>query len=161
MFILSICTGYYVLYRITLNEKLAIIQDINSITKINLTSSNIEILYSKNTHSGFHGDGEKLEIINIKNNANVEKKLEEWNDLPVTEDLNILLYGGTRNNIQYENYSELKKNIPKLQSGKYIVIDKQAEKEIENFNLDNKPKNYAIIMYDKTNRKIYFYSSDI
>lgn len=92
---------------------------------------------------GFHGDGERLYIVNFKD---VDRStLEKWESLPMSPRINGLIYG--HNDEVYPTADRI--GIPKVTSGKWKCIDRG----VSSFN-------FSICIYDDVNDVIYYYTSD-
>ncbi len=64
-----------------------------------------KVLKETDSHRGFHGDGDYVLILDCS--ENIEKALEytkEWKSLPLTENLQLLMYGGEKEDHFY-NYN--------------------------------------------------------
>ena len=68
----------------------------------NINKNDFEIIEVADTHGGFHGDGEYYIILDCKNNKEKAlKAVRGWNELPMTENLSLMVYGGERGGIKY------------------------------------------------------------
>lgn len=134
---------------------------------VNVDDGTIEVY--TNSHGGFLGDGETYAKIvfsddvfcnEIKNNA-------EWSKLPLTPTLNIVVYGGDRQNgassksfIRDENDQPL---IPNISDGYYFFKDRHDNSKNEKDDtpiLDRASVNFTLAIYDSESKTLYFYEID-
>lgn len=128
-----------------------------------------EIKTFTDTHGGFLGDGTTYaELIfpddsfcaTIQNNA-------KWVSLPLSQELQVVVYGGTRQNgeswtpfVRDENGSPL---IPTITNGYYFFKDRQAEigKEQDDSMLFQRySMNFILAIYDADAQTLYYYKYD-
>ena len=72
------------------------------------------------THGGFHGDGSYYLILDCSENK--EKALENlsgWTELPLSENLNLIMYGGEKDGMTYSYNLAEKAKIPEIENGYY------------------------------------------
>jgi len=142
-------------------ENIIDIQYLNKNLGINLNPGSCKILYTKETHGGMGNDGDFMVVVNCEMQKDEIKKLtESWDETPLSEDLNILVYGGKKNDINYKisnimDYYPL----PEIKTGKYIFIDKNQQTN-NKFSLEDIPRNYIIAIYNYENNVLYFYECD-
>ena len=82
--------------------------------------SEYTIVAEEDTHGGFHGDGSYYLILDCSSNA--EKALDiarEWNPMPLSENLNLIMYGGVRNGMSYGYELAEEAHWPKIEHGYY------------------------------------------
>lgn len=84
---------------------------------------------SYDTHSGFHGDGTTYTRIKFRNEVaeNICTEIKDnnnWNKLPLSENLQLIMYGGTKNNIEFNYNLADEVGIPIVESGYWIFIDR-------------------------------------
>lgn len=129
---------------------------------------NSEIEY-KDTHGGFHGDGETLAkvIFNDSNSENILSQIvnsRDWNDLPMTENLNLIMYGGEKNGITYEyRFVEYHFGISYIENGYWFFKDRHSQSTSRNDDADLLNRysfNFTIAIYDTDNNILYYLEND-
>lgn len=131
----------------------------------NFYSSLIEIsipmfakMEEKDTHDGFHGDGEAL--VKVYFSDNQAKKFEtkinnntHWNKLPINE----ILQNCINDNITDEI------SVPIIENGYWFFLDrhsKTTDKYNYNEMFDRASSNYSIAIFDIESNILYIYSLD-
>lgn len=128
------------------------------------TKKDFSVVEELDTHGGFHGDGSYYLILDCSNNK--EKALEiveDWNKLPLSENLNLIMYGGNKDGVTYGYELAEEAHIPKIENGYYIFEDRSSEStdsadDTELF--DRYSFNFSIAIYDSDTDKIYYFEFD-
>lgn len=137
-----------------LNKPATKIKKLSEMSGVNLHEC--KIIYSNDTHGGFHGDGEyfaKLDCSSLKDYSTILK----WNKLPLNEDIKKEILVESCSTEKCTNVLE-RYNIPNIKNGYYYFIDR-------NSTYDNKLNikiyyNYSLFLYDEDNKNIYYYELD-
>ena len=119
-------------------------------------------------HGGFHGDGHtfaKLEF-SLQDEEHILKEFEEnpnWNGLPLSENINLFMYGGVRGGTSYSYNIAEKFKIPKIKNGYWYFVDRNSEStdsssDTEIFNRFS--FNLTIAMYDVDTSTLYYVEFD-
>ena len=128
------------------------------------------IVENVDTHGGFHGDGESLKVWKIDDNSMLEQIQvdSEWKELPLTENLEALLYGVVYDNGlsvnqvgPYVDFSE--EQLPHIQNGYYYFVDRQAETEQQHSDaqvMERASFNFSIAIYDTDTDTLYYVEVD-
>lgn len=112
----------------------------------------------KDTHGGFHGDGEALVKVYFSDKQ-AEKFIREinknahWDKLPMEE----ILQSCISNNITYEI------SVPIIENGYWFFLDrhsKATDKYNHNDIFDRASLNYTIAIFDTDSNVLYIYSLD-
>lgn len=128
---------------------------------------NIKIEY-EDTHGGFHGDGVTLAKVQFKS-KDAEKILSQiknsdnWRDLPLSENIKLVLYGGKKGSVEYVSDLAKRLEMPKIQSGYWIFIDRFGNENKFNDDkllLDRCSANYTVAIYDIENNILYYCEFD-
>lgn len=131
--------------------------------KTGLDLSHCEIEKDKDTHGGFHGDGEMLAIFNCNNkDEKIINQINNWDSLPLTENLELIMYGGKKDGITY-NYKLASENgIPKITNGYYNFINRHSSalNESDDDIFNKYSFNFTIVLYDSDTQKMYYYEFD-
>ena len=116
------------------------------------------------THGGFQGDGSYYLILDCSDNKEKALKIvEEWNKLPLSENLNLIMYGGEKDGIAYGYELAKEAHIPKIENGYYIFEDRHSEKadSSDDTQLFNRYSfNFSIAVYDCDTAKLYYFEFD-
>ena len=128
-------------------------------------SSQIEIqipffakIEEKDTHGGFHGDGEAFAKIYFSKEQATEfvnkvKQNSNWKELPIPEELKDSLPEPIDNGMK----------IPFVENGYWFCIDRHSEaNDRHNYNemLSRSSLNYSIAVFDNDSNILYFYALD-
>lgn len=122
-----------------------------------------EIIREYNNH-GFHGDGiQLLEYDCEKNSPQIEEDMSNWNCMPLPESLHLLLYGGEKNNIIYTYNLAEEYDIPIIDNGFYLFVDRHSSSESPNDDsalLNRHSFNFTLILYDSDSKILYYIKYD-
>jgi hypothetical protein len=126
----------------------------------------VEVMMIDN--KGFNGDGELLftVLIGEENNDAFIKEintLNTWQIYPLSDNLNLVMYGGTLGNTTYSYEFATELGIPKIENGYWIFKDRNNE--TVDFKDDSKlftrPSfNFTLAMYDADNYVLYYFRED-
>lgn len=112
------------------------------------------------THGGFHGDGLYYLILDCSNNREAAlEKVQNWKQLPLSENLNLMLYGGER--YAYELAEEA--HIPKIANGWYLFKDRHSESTDSSDDtalFDRYSFNFSVGIYDADTDRLYYLAFD-
>ena len=131
----------------------------------NLDVTNGEILYFNDTHGGFLGDGECYAEVKFLNNSVSDIIKSEWQKLPLTNNLNTVIYGGE---VETEFgpgtvLSFVDDKIPKVKNGYYYFEDRHSDstnKKDDTDILGRYSYNFTVAIYDLDTHTLYFYALD-
>ena len=124
-----------------------------------LDISGSTIVSVEDTHGGFHGDGElivKFDCTEIADSVN--EQIAEWNTLPLTDNLQHLMYGGERTTGIADGLG-----IPELHSGYYFFWDRHSESTdptCDDELNDRNSWNFTLVLYDKDHSQLYLFEFD-
>ncbi len=132
--------------------------------KINLDTTGCNVNINKDKRVGFNGDGSyyvKLDC--TKDSKNILKQVNDWNKLPLSQNLELIMYGGEKDNVEYDYDLAKEENIPKIENGYYLFIDRHkgstdtsSDKDL----FDRTSFNFTLTMYDIDSDILYFYEFD-
>ena len=131
----------------------------------NLDVTNGEILYFNDTHGGFLGDGECYAEVKFPNNSVSDIIKNEWQKLPLTNNLNTVIYGGE---VETEFgpgtvLSFVDDKIPEVKNGYYYFEDRHSDstnKKDDTDILSRYSYNFTVAIYDLDTHTLYFYALD-
>ncbi len=116
------------------------------------------------THGGFHGDGSYYLILDCSNNKKEAlEKIKEWEKLPLSENLELIMYGGEREGITYGYKLAQESHIPQIKNGYYIFKDRHSESTDSTDDtkiFDRYSFNFSIAIYDCDSDKMYYFEFD-
>ncbi|NBI07841.1 hypothetical protein [Senegalia massiliensis] len=144
-------------------------KEISLTTGINFLDG--RILKNVDSHGGFHGDGTTyIEIMfSDKENESIIRSIENndrWGKLPLTDDLNIALYGkGSSSQFigPLVTNDEGKGFFPTVENGYYFFIDRYSEskdKKDDTSIINRNSFNFTIAIYDKDSKTLYYCELD-
>ena len=124
------------------------------------------------THGGFIGDGSYYLILDCSDNRDKAlEKVKDWNKLPLSENLNLIMYGGEKDGVTYSLDLAEEAKIPKVENGYYIFEDRYLENPEDRYseNRDTKDDswlfdrgsyNFSIAIYDCDTDIMYYFMYD-
>lgn len=124
--------------------------------------SDYEIIEENDSHGGFHGDGTyTLKLDCSKNREKAKNALKGWNELPLSENVSLLMYGGTKDGREYGyNLADLG-NFPEIESGYYKFYDEQSSNHSDDSELfDRYSFNVKVGIYDIETDILYYVEFD-
>ena len=127
-----------------------------------------EVISKSDSHGGFHGDGSAVIEIQLKDTSISDqiKDNEDWNALPLTENLTALVYG-----IQKEDSSvgpmihsgDGAPVIPEVENGYYYFLDRHSQStnpKDDSGVLGRASYNFTIAIYDADCQTLYYMELD-
>ena len=116
------------------------------------------------THGGFLGDGSYYLILDCSNNKEQAlKKVEGWNKLPLSENLNLIMYGGNKDGVTYGYELAEEAHMPVIDNGYYMFEDRHSESKDSRDDselLDRNSCNFSVAVYDCDTDKMYYFEFD-
>ena len=111
------------------------------------------------THGGFHGDGELVVAFDCAEIADsVDEQMEGWKPLPMTENLQRLMYGGEQGGGIGGSAG-----IPEIRNGYYFFWDRHSESTdpTNESELNNRHSwNFTLMLYDTDHSILYLFEFD-
>ncbi len=84
----------------------------------------------------------------------ISKAMKKWNKLPLSEDLELVMYGGTKDGTLYTYNFANKVGLPKIEKG-YWILDNE-----HNSILNENSFNFTLAIYDSENSLLYLFKID-
>ena len=148
---------------------LLLLKPINNYTDITtpyfgFTKKDFSVVEEFEDYGGFPVDGSHYLILDCSSNK--KKALEiikDWNKLPLSENLNLAMYGGEKDGVIYGYELAKEAHMPKIENGYYIFEDRHSESSnsIDDSELfDRYSFNFSIAVYDCDTNKMYFFKFD-
>lgn len=122
------------------------------------------LIEESDTHGGFHGDGWYRLILDCSENR--EQALENvssWKKFPLSENLDLLLYGGEKDGVTYGYHLAEKAKIPGIKNGYYRFYDRHSEsmdRSDDSELLDRYSFNFSLAVYDSDTDRLYYFEFD-
>lgn len=127
-------------------------------------TDDFEIIEENDTHGGFHGDGSYYITLDCTENADLAREIvKDWNNLPLSENLRLVMYGGDKNGMTYMYNFATEANWPYFKSGVYKFVDRhnQAINESNDSDLLNRFSfNFTLAVYDFDTDTFYYFEKD-
>lgn len=126
--------------------------------------NDFSVVEELDTHGGFLGDGSYYLILDCSNNK--EKSLEmikDWNKLPLSENLNLIMYGGEKDGVTYGYNLAEEAHMPKIENGYYMFEDRSSESKDSTDDselFDRYSFNFSIAVYDCDTNIMYYFEFD-
>lgn len=132
--------------------------------QLNCSLPAAEKVESSDTHGGFHGEGEYtaaicFDTVHGEELAEQLQSTDGWKVLPLEEELELLMYGGSRGGSSYGYYFADKAGIPKIENGCYYFIDRQQDTERTEL-LYHRSYNFSLAIYDLDENILYYCEID-
>ena len=122
------------------------------------------VIDEKDTHGGFHGDGSYYLILDCSEKREQATELtKDWTPLPLTENLQLIMYGGERNGVNYGNNLAGEAGWPIINNGVYKFVDRHSEAvdKSDDTNLFNRHSyNFSVAVYDLDTNTLYYFELD-
>lgn len=128
-------------------------------------SSDYIILEENDTHGGFHGDGSYYLILDCSQNVDEARSIvENWADLPFSENLHLVMFGGEKDGINYGyNFAE-EAHLPAIENGVYKFVDRYhgyLKNRNDDSELPNRYSfNFSVAVYDLDSDILYYFEVD-
>lgn len=122
------------------------------------------VVAEEDSHGGFLGDGAYYLILDCSENIEQAKELiNDWKPLPLTENLQLIMYGGTKNSVHYAYNLAEEAHWPVINNGVYKFVDRHSEAvdKSDDTNLFSRTSfNFSIAVYDFDTNILYYYELD-
>lgn len=123
------------------------------------------VVEEQNTYGGFHGDGSYYLILDCSNNKETALKIvDSWNSLPLSENLDLIMFGGEKDGISYDGYDLSEEaHIPEIKNGYYCFKDRYSKAENSSDDselLSRSSFNFSLAIYDSDTDIFYYFEFD-
>ena len=134
---------------------------------LSVDGGNVEIF--TDSHGGFLGDGETYAKVTFSDETFCDKikQSSKWSALPLTEALNIVVYGGEmKNGYSRDSFivdEEDRLLIPTINNGYYFFKDRHSESKDSKDDtslFERNSLNFTLAIYDIDSKTLYFYEID-
>lgn len=122
-----------------------------------------KVVQDTDRHGGFHGDGDRVLILDCSENR--DKALEdiaEWKKLPLSENLQVLLYRDEIEGRSYDYNFAGRLNIPEIKNGYYSFYDRHmySKDAKDDTNVFRTSFNFSLALYDLDTDTMYILEVD-
>ncbi len=121
------------------------------------------VIEEKDTH-GFHGDGSYYLILDCsEKRAQATELIRGWTPLPLTENLQLIMYGGEKDGVVYCHNLAEEAHWPIINNGVYKFVDRHSEAsgKSDDTNLFSRYSfNFSIAAYDLDTNTLYYFEFD-
>ena len=122
------------------------------------------VVEEMDTHGGFLGDGAYYLILDCSNNADAALNIvANWNQLPLSRNLNLIMYDGEKDGVAYGyNLSEVA-HMPTIENGYYRFEDRHSEANdaSDDSGLFSRSSfNFSLAVYDSDTNRLYYFEFD-
>ena len=131
--------------------------------KIDIDISFCTIEDEQDTPGGFHGDGDYVVKANCQEEQQkILSQLNGWNEFPLSENIQLIMYGGERDDVTYSYNLAQKANIPKIDNGYYYFLNRHSDAVNEHSDdiFDKYSFNFTLVLFDTDNSMFYYYEFD-
>ena len=122
------------------------------------------VVAEQDTHGGFHGDGSYYLILDCSNNVDDALSIvANWNQLPLSEKLNLIMYGGEKDGVTYGYNLAEEARMPAMENGYYRFEDRHsgANEASNNSGLFGCGSfNFSLAVYDSDTNRLYYFEFD-
>ena len=123
------------------------------------------VVSNEDSHGGFFGEGalivefDCLQILDA-----VTQQVKSWNALPLTGNLQLIMYGGTREGVSYDGYNLAERyGIPEITNGYYFFCDRHSgtvKTDDDSSLFDRASYNFSLVIYDMDTARPYLFEFD-
>ena len=133
-------------------------------TYFGFKTSVFTVVDEEDTHGGFHGEGSYYLILDCSEETEQATELiNDWVPLPLAENLQLIMYGGTKNGVSYAYNLAEEAHWPTINNGVYKFVDRHSEAvdKSDATNLFNRYSyNFSIAVYDLDTNTLYYFEFD-
>ena len=127
-------------------------------------TSEFTVIDEKDTHGGFQGDGAYYLLLDCSEKAEQAKALiQDWKPLPLTENLQLIMYGGEKNGVSYGYNLAEKAHWPIINNGVFKYVDRHLEAVDESNDAELFSRysfNFSLAVYDLDANIMYYFEFD-
>lgn len=133
--------------------------------QLDLDLSGAALTEYRDTHGGFHGDGETVAVITLPRDAALEAEdrmrygQPYWQALPLRQDLQQALYGSETNGALFTDNAG-NPLLPEVKTGWYFFYDEQGHPYTEESIYGRPSFNFTLAVYDPAHYTLYYFKLD-
>lgn len=133
-------------------------------TYFGFSKTEFPVVKEVDTHGGFHGDGAYSLILDCSQKPEqAETLVSGWMELPLPENLSLILYGGERDGVLYGYDLAEEAGFPVVEHGWYRFCDRHGEStepEDASALFDRSSYNFSLGIYDGDTDQLYYFEYD-
>lgn len=133
-------------------------------TYFGFSKTEFPVVEEADTHGGFHGDGAHRLILDCSQKPEqAEALVSGWWELPLPENLSLILYGGERDGVVYGYDLAEEAGLPVVEHGWYRFYDRHGESadpEDASALFDRSSYNFSLGIYDSDTDQLYYFEYD-
>ncbi len=131
-------------------------------TAMGFDPSEFAVVHEEDTHGGFHGDGYTSLILDCSSASDKALSLvSEWTPLPLSENLELIMYGGVRDGVTYGYELAEEAHWPHIEHGYYRFNDRQSEDPSDDSGLFGRYSfHFELAVYDTDSHTLYYFKFD-
>lgn len=122
------------------------------------------VVEEMDTHGGFVGDGSYYLILDCSDNTEDALSIvADWNELPLSENLNLIMYGGEKDDVTYGYDLSEEAHMPVIENGYYYFEDRHSEaKDVSDDSelFSRASFNFSLAVYDSETNRLYYFEFD-
>lgn len=122
------------------------------------------VVEEMDTHGGFVGDGSYYLILDCSDNTEDALSIvADWNELPLSENLNLIMYGGEKDDVTYGYDLSEEAHMPVIENGYYYFEDRHSEaKDVSDDSelFSRASFNFSLAVYDSDTNRLYYFEFD-
>ena len=115
-------------------------------------------------YGGCNGDGQYYLILDCSEDTERARKVvREWNPLPLSHNLDLMMYGGEEDGSHYSFNCAEEAHWPKVEHGFYRFVDRHPEAKDPSDDselLGRDSFNFSVAVYDTDSDILYYYNLD-
>ena len=129
-----------------------------------ISKQDFTVVEEQDTHGGFHGDGSYYLVLDCSDNVETAlSNVADWHQLPLSENLNLIMYGGEKDGVSYGYNLSEDAHMPVIKNGYYCFKDRHSEANSpsDDSELFSRASfNFTLAVYDTDTNKFYYFEFD-
>lgn len=122
------------------------------------------VVSEEDTHGGFLGDGYYYLVLDCSGNMDAALSIvESWKRLPLSQNLEFLMYGGDKDGTTYGYGLADEVQMPEIENGYYCFEDRHAEANDSSDDsalLSRASYNFTLAVYDSDTNRLHYFEFD-
>ena len=131
----------------------------DELTALGIDRGDFTAVSETDTHGGFHGDGMGCLVLDCSGNRDKAMAVvSDWKELPLSENLSLIVYGGERDGVSYAYNLAEQWGLPQIKNGWYRFIDRHSRSTDNGDDsqlLDRASMNFTLAVYDGDTDLLY------
>ena len=132
-------------------------------TVMGFVPQHFAVVEESDSHGGWMGDGLYYLVLDCAGNRDEAlENVSGWKELPLSENLQLMLYGGEKNGVRY-GYLDKEVQFPQTEEGWYCFVDRHREStdSSDDTNLLRRYSfNFSAAVYDAQTDRLYYVEFD-